>query len=116
MTNVTNLRMFTEEITLVTRGTPTGDYDLDGKPIYGPDRRDRVPAWYEPRTGSENVDAKDQNVWGYWVYVPLNTDMSAFDHIEIDGLAYDVDGEPGRQPGGVLVEGYILFAAMRTTG
>lgn len=108
--------LFTEQVTLILRGEATGDYDERGRPIYGPDEEKPWPAWYEPRSSEEALDARDQVTWGYWVYLEGNPPVDRFDRVKIGGITYEVDGEPGRQPGGFLIESYVQFACEIVTG
>src|SRR5690625_6796562 len=107
------MSLLTEIVVLRFRGEPTGEFDSRGRPILGPDRDEEWPAWYEPRGSTENVDAREQQIWGYWVYLPGDAPLSAADAVVIDGVEYQVVGEPGRQPGGFLVDGYIQAAVQR---
>lgn len=112
------MSLFTEVAGLVYRGEPTGDFDEDGNPVFAPSRTVEVAAWWEPRESSENVEARQQVTSGYWLYLPEHTDLSAVDAVEIPagGPRYEVDGEPGRQPGGFIVEGFVKTAVERVTG
>ena len=112
------MSLFTEVAGLVLRGGPTGDFDEDGNPIFAPPTTVETPAWWEPRESGEDVEAKQQVTSGYWLYLPEHTDLSAVDAVEIPfgGTLYEVDGEPGRQPGGFIVEGYVKTAVKRVTG
>jgi hypothetical protein len=91
-------------------------FDEYGKPVIGPPTTTAVRAWYEPRSSTEDTNARDQVVWGYWVAVDLDVDLDAYDAIVIDGLDYEVDGEAGRQPGGFLVPGFQKVAVARASG
>lgn len=107
--------LFTLSLVLRKRGEKTGETKY-GEPIYGPPVDVPSSAWWEPRTSSEDVSAKEQYVSGYWVYLPLSADVAGADVVVIDGLEYDVVGEPGRQPGGFIVDGFVKVAVERTTG
>lgn len=110
------MSLFTETVLLRKRGEPTGDYDDLGNPIFGPDVDVSAPAWYEPRTSGENVAARDQQVWGYVVYLQLDAAVASADAVVIAGTEYEVVGEPGRQPGGFIVEGYQTVNVEKATG
>lgn len=106
----------TETVTLRFKGAPTGDYDDFGNPVPGPSTEQAWRAWYEPRSSGEDTNAKDQQVYGYWVYLPLDAPLSGADWVVIGGVEYHVVGEPGIQPGGFIVEGFIKAAVERVTG
>ena len=118
--------LMTEPVGLRRRGEATGEYDDFGNPVYGPGGTDLVYGWVEPRGSGEDTAAKDQQIFGYWVSLPLGTDLDAADAVvlfgTVDGGAlvggdeYQVVGEPGRQPGGFLVPGFIKAAVERVTG
>lgn len=110
------MSLFTETVTLRFRGDATGEWDDLGNPIFGPDVDVSAPAWYEPRTSSEAVDAREQVTWGYTLYLPLDAPLSAVDSIVIAGTDYFVKGEPGRQPGGFIVEGYQIVTVEKESG
>lgn len=109
------MNLFSHSVTLRKRGEQTGETKY-GEPIYGPPTDTDSPAWWEPRTSSEDVAAREQYVWGYWLYLPLSADLSGADVVVIDGLEYDVVGQPGRQPSGFIVDGFLKVAVERTTG
>lgn len=110
------MSLFTETVILRRRGEPTGDYDDLGNPILGPDTDTPHPAWYEVGASSESTDARDRQVWGYSLYLPLDAPLDSADAVVIGGVEYEVIGEPGRQPGGFIVEGYIYAAVQKVTG
>lgn len=109
------MSLFTLTVTLRKRGEQTGEGQY-GEPIYGPPIDTDTPAWWEPRSSDENVAAREQYTSGYWVYTPLSADVSGADVVVLDGVEFDVVGEPGRQPGGFIVEGHLKFAVERVTG
>jgi hypothetical protein len=108
--------LMTETVVLRIKGGPTGEYDDYGNEVTGPPVIETWSAWYEPRSSGEDTVAKDQQVFGYWVYLPLDAPLSGADAVLIEGVPYEVDGEPGRQPGGSLVPGFIKAAVKRVTG
>lgn len=110
------MNLMTESVTLRSRGAPTGDYDDYGNPLYGPDVDVVSACWYEPRGSSEDTAAKDQQVYGYWVYLPLGAPLDAAGVVVLEGVEYQVVGEPGRQPGGFIVPGFIKAAVEKVTG
>lgn len=112
------MSLFTETAGLKYPGEPTGEYDDYGNPIIGEPSTVASPAWWEPRSSGEATNAQQQVTSGYWLYLPEGTDLSAVDAVELPlgGLEYEVDGEPGSQPGGFIVDGYVRTAVRRVTG
>ncbi|UVF61134.1 head-to-tail stopper [Arthrobacter phage Aoka] len=108
--------LMTEPSTIRNPGPPTGGYDDYGAPITGPGAETPAPCWYEPRGSSEDTAAKDQQVDGYWYYVALGTPLTAASVVVLNGAEYQVVGEPGRQPGGFLVPGFLKAALERVRG
>lgn len=110
------MSLMTETVVLRFRGEETGGFDSRGNPIREPDRDESWPAWYEIKGSTEHEDAREQQIWGFWVYLPLDAPLVGADAVVIDGVEYRVVGEPGRQPGGFIVEGYIRAAVEKWTG
>lgn len=122
------MNLMTEPVGLKLRGAPVpGQFDDYGNAVYGPPTVSVVYGWYEPRTSGENTDAADQQVSGYWVNLPLDAPLAGADAVVLFGTVdgdgqlvggddYQVDGQPGRQPGGFLVPGFIKAAVERVTG
>ncbi|MEW1964641.1 hypothetical protein AB0302_04495 [Micrococcus sp. NPDC078436] len=110
------MQLMTETCQLVLRATPTGEYDDYGLPIIGGPETITVPCWYEPRGSSEETTAAEQQIDGYWIYLPLDTDLEAADAVRLAGHEYQVVGEPGRQPGGFITPGFIRAALERVRG
>lgn len=109
------MNLFSHSVTLRKRGEKIGE-DRYGVPEYGPPTDTVSDAWWEPRTSSEDTAAREQYTWGYWVYLPEGTDLDGADLVVIDGVEYEVVGQPGRQPGGFIVDGFVKVAVERTTG
>lgn len=109
------MSLFTETAYLKRPG-PSTSKDRYGNPIPGAETRTPTPAWWEPRTSGEQTNAQEQVTSGYWLYLPLDTDLTAYDSVELAGVDYQVVGEPGRQPGGFIVEGYLRTAVERVAG
>jgi hypothetical protein len=109
------MSLFTETAYLKRDGAVTG-YDAYGNPVTGPPSREPSPAWWEPRTSGEQTAAQEQVTSGYWLYLPPDKDLTAYDAVELDGVDYEVVGEPGRQPGGFIVDGYVKAAVEKVTG
>ena len=110
------MNLMTETVTLRTRGAETGAYDDYGNPLTGPPTDATYPCWYEPRGSSEDTAAKDQQIDGYWIYLPLSAPLAGADSVLLEGVEYQVVGEPGRQPGGFITPGFIKAAVERVTG
>lgn len=109
------MSLFTETVTLRSRGEVTGRDDY-GNDIFGPPVESQWSAWTEPRTSGEDTNAREQYVSGFWVYLPLDAPLSGADAVVIDGDEYEVVGEPGRQPGGFTLDGFQLAAVERVSG
>lgn len=111
------MSLMTEECILRIRGHATDEKDDFGNPIIAPGRDEQWPCWYEPRGSTEDTSAKDQQIHGYWLYLPLLAPLRAADAVLIEGLGtFEVVGKPARQPGGFLVPGYFKVALEEVTG
>lgn len=112
------MSLFTARATLHLRAEQTGE-GRHGTPIYGPPTDVESPAWWEPRTSSEDTAAREQYVDGYWLYLPEDAPVTGADAVTLHGVLdqrMEVDGQPGYQPGGFVVEGYIRVAVKRVSG
>lgn len=119
--------LYLHRVVLRTRGAVTGK-DRYGTPTYSAPQDLEVPAWYEFAASGEDVNAQDQRISGYWVTMPERfTDdqgamhevlgaVTAADAIMLEGAEYQVVGEPGHQPGGVTLSGYVKCKVERVTG
>lgn len=74
------------------------------------------PAWLEQTNSTENRDKQEQTTANMRLYVPLSTPIDNTSMVRWDGFEWDVNGEPGRQPGGFVVEGYQVALISRTKG
>lgn len=122
------MTLMTEPIGLRLRGTQVeGEYDDYGNAVYGPESVSVHYGWYEPRSSGEDVSAGEQQIAGYWVNLPLDAPLGGADAVVLFGTLnadgtlsggedYQVVGEPGRQPGGFLVPGFIKAALEKVTG
>lgn len=110
------MSLFTETVTLRVPGGGTGTYDDLGNEIEAQPTSVESPAWYEVGASRESTDAREQQVWGFTIYLPLGSPLTAASVVVIEGTDYQVIGEPGRQPGGFIVPGYIQAAVERVTG
>lgn len=110
------MSLFTEHVTIRDR-TVTGQDDY-GNDVYHSVDRAGVAAWWEPRTSGEDTHARQQVVDGYWLYLRPGDPIAATSQVRLAGVGdwYDVDGEPGRQPGGFTLDGYVRVALTRVTG
>lgn len=62
---------------------------------------DRLPidrCWYEPTSSTEDADGRTAVLTGYTIDAPKGADIIATDHVLVDGIEYDVDGDPLRVP------------------
>lgn len=112
------MNLMTESCKLVMRGAATGTFDDYGNAVYGPDSEASWPCWYEPRGSSEDTNAKDQQIHGYWVYLPLGAPLGAADKVRLVGLpdVFEVIGETAKQPGGFIVQGFQKAAIEKVAG
>lgn len=110
------MSLMTETVVLRFRGGESGDFDDLGNPIREPDRDESWPCWLEPRGSTEHEDAREQQIWGYWVYLPGDAPLAGADAVVYLGVEYQVVGEPGFQPGGFLVDSYVKAAIQKWTG
>jgi len=108
--------LMTETVTIRTKGAATGEYDDYGNPTYGAPVDAVWACWYEPRGSSEDTAAKEQQIDGYWLYLPLDAPLTASSVVVLEGAEYQVYGEPGRQPGGFIVPGFLKAAVERVRG
>lgn len=107
--------LFTEEVFLVRSG-PSTERDDYGNDVPGPRERVSWKVWLEPRESGESTDAQHQTISGYWVAGEGHPDLESYEHIEIGGKDYDVDGEPGRVPAGFRIEAFTKVAVKRVEG
>lgn len=123
------MNLMTEPVGLRLRGSAVpGEYDDYGSQVYGPGRTVVVYGWYEPRGSGDGGSGENQNqqIDGYWVYLPLDAPLTSADAVVLFGTVqdeqleggddYQVIGEPGRQPGGFIVSGFIKAAVERVRG
>lgn len=111
------MNLMTEECILRFRGQATDEDDDYGNPIIVPGRDEPWPCWYEPRGSTEDTSAKDQQIHGYWLYLPLCAPLRAADAVVLEGLGtFQVIGNAARQPGGFTVPGFLKAAIEQVTG
>lgn len=122
------MNLMTEPVGLRLRGAPVeGEFDDYGNQVFGPDTVAVYFGWYEPKSSGENMSAQEQQIYGYWVSLPLDAPLSGADAVVLFGALndagelvggedYQVTGQPGSQPGGFLVPGFIKAAVDRVTG
>lgn len=99
------MSLFTETCTLHLRGERTGE-DEYGEPIFSPPEDVESSCWLEPAGSAEDMALANQLTFSYVAYLPLDTSISAVDSITWDGVRFEIDGEPLKQPGGFIVEGF----------
>lgn len=109
------MQLMTETCELLLRGEST-EYDEYGVPVPAEPRRESWACWYEPRGSSEAVVAQEQQIDGLWIYLPLDAPVGAADAVIVAGARYEVEGEPGRQPGGFITPGFVKAALGRVRG
>lgn len=99
------MSLFTEQCTLHLRGEQSGE-DEYGEPIFSPPRDVDSPCWVEPAGSAEDMDLASQLMFSYVCYLPLETSVRAVDSITWDGTEFAIEGEPLKQPGGFVVDGF----------
>jgi len=109
------MSLMTEYCTLHLRGERTGE-DEYGEPIFSPPRDVDSPCWVEPAGTAEDMALANQLTFSYVAYLPLSTQVSAVDALTWDGIRFEVDGEPLKQPGGFIVEGFWRVQLKKVTG
>lgn len=79
------------------RNTP-GGVDQYGDPIPGTVTRTAIPdAFTAPRESDEIQNRGRAGVIvGLTLFAPYGTDLVYTDQVEVDGVLYDIEGEPGR--------------------
>jgi hypothetical protein len=84
---------FGRTVTLTAR-TRAG-LDADGNDVFADAQRtvDGCVIW--PRSSTETLNAQDTVIVGLSLWLPAGTAISATDRVTIDGLTYEVEGEPG---------------------
>ena len=108
------MSLFTETVVPLKR-TVTGE-DEYGNDITEMVPQDSQPAWLEQVNSTETVAQNEQTTARMVLYLPLGVDVAFFDGIRWGGFDWSISGEPGRQPGGFVVEGYQVVALTRTKG
>lgn len=107
------MSLFTETVTVLNK-TITGRDDYGNDVVTWEGARSR--AWVEQTNSTENTDAQEQTTANMRLYVPLSTLIDSFSRVEWGGFTWSVKGEPGRQPGGFVVEGFQVAMLERTEG
>lgn len=81
-------------VTLITR-TKTSE-DAFGNDVFTETQTDvaHCPVW--PRTSTESTQGEDQTFVGLAALLPSDTNVTAIDAVVVDGVRYEVDGEPAR--------------------
>lgn len=107
------MSLFTETVTLLNQ-------QIVGQDSYGNDLTDWVseesPAWCEQRNSTETLNANEQTTASMLLYLPLTAVLSHPDKVVWGGFEWGVTGEPGRQPGGFIVDGFQVVSITRVKG
>lgn len=81
----------------VTVVSTTTDTDPDGNKTTVQTRTDVPGCAFAPRSSNERADARTPAViTGGTVYMPAGSVLDADDGIEVDGVLYAVEGDPGK--------------------
>lgn len=75
-----------------------GGVDEYGDPVAGTESRTTLEgAFVAPRESTEIVNRGRAGVIvGLTLFAPYDTDLVYTDRVEVDGVLYDIEGEPGR--------------------
>lgn len=111
------MSLFSEQVKVRVRS-------IVGRDDYGNDVYDHLelpeplPAWWEPRTSGEDTNAREQITSGYWLFLEPDSTLDASAQVQLGGVGdwWEVDGEPGEQPGGFELEGYVQVALTKVSG
>lgn len=106
--------MFNQDCTLIYPGELEG-HDEYREPVYGEPRREPACSWVETGGTAEDQYFANQVEWTHNFYFPEDTDPR-FEQIEWDGETFDVVGRPQKQPGGLLIDGWLFAGAKAVTG
>lgn len=75
-----------------------GGVDQYGDPVAGTTTLTTITgAFVAPRT-TEDIDDRGRTgvIVGLTLFAPYDTDLTYADQIDVDGVVYDIEGEPGR--------------------
>lgn len=109
------MTLMTETCTLHLRGELVG-YDEYREPIYSAAEDKVSKCWVEPAGSAEDLALGEQLSFTYVGYLPLSTKITAVDALTWDDTRFEVDGEPLKQPGGFIVEGFWRVHLKKVTG
>lgn len=107
-----SLFTLTLEVGNVVEGDET---DIYGNPVTTMEWAES-PAWVEQMNSTSNDFRGDLTTASLRVFLPLTTPVDQTSRIRWDGYVWSVDGEPARQPGGFIVEGFQLLQMSRSEG
>lgn len=97
-------RMLLETVTLVRPGG--GGFDEMGNPVAGEPVEETAKSWVEPLSTVSRWDRQSQVEYGYRMQFGLEHDLTTVTHIKWQGELFRVEGEPLKQPGGFIVDGF----------
>ena len=109
------MTLMTEQCVLHLRGEKVGE-DHYGEPVFSPPTDEVTACWVEPVSSSEDLSLANQVSFSYVAYLPLDVRVSAVDAVTWDGTRFEVDGEPLKQPGGFIVEGFWRVQLRKVEG
>lgn len=84
-----------ETVTVLRAGTTTDRYRNVVADWSNPARTEVPGCAVAPGTSSEENAGRTAVIAGLTVYLPAGADVRPADRIEIRGVVYDIDGEPG---------------------
>lgn len=84
-----------ETVTVLRAAATTDRYQNTVADWTDPVRTDVAGCMVAPRSSSEDNDGRTAMIVGLTVYLPAGTDLQPADRLEVRGVVYEVDGEPG---------------------
>ena len=108
------MSLFDQQITV--RHPAEATRDPRGNDMAGWKDPVEVSGWYETRSSTRDVEARDQVTSGYWLYLQEDEHFTDQSQALINGRWHRVDGRAETQPGGILLGGYRPIALTDTTG
>jgi hypothetical protein len=81
---------------MIVRVRPTGTDVYGDREAGDPDRLTIDSAFVAPRHSNEVHDpGREAVVTGLTLFAPVGSDIVHTDQVEVDGVLYDIDGDPG---------------------
>lgn len=84
----------TNAVTIVTPGTDTTRYRHPANDFTDEQTEVSTTGWLTQISTTETVGARDVITTGYKLYLAAGESIAAADRVTVDGLDYEVDGDP----------------------